>query len=54
MSLSYKNQSIDLLCKLMNWFLYDKDLRHKRVNTIQFRWYTEILRYQIYLQSCSG
>ena len=32
--LSYKNQSIDLLCKLMEWFLYDKDIRHERVNTL--------------------
>ena len=31
--LSYKNQSIDLLCKSMNWFLYDNDLRHERVKS---------------------
>ena len=30
--LSYKNQSIDLLLKLMDWFLYDNGLRHERVN----------------------
>ena len=30
--LSYRNQSIDLLRKLMDWFLYDNDLRHERVN----------------------
>ena len=30
--LSYRNQSIDLLCKSMDWFLYDNDLRHERVN----------------------
>ena len=31
--LSYRNQSIDLLlCKSMDWILYDNDLRHKRVN----------------------
>ena len=29
--LSYRNQSIDLLRKLMNWFLYDNGLRHERV-----------------------
>ena len=29
-SLSFRNQSIDLLSKSMNWFLYDKDLRHER------------------------
>ena len=32
-SLSYRNQSADLLCKSMDWFLYDRDLRHQRVNT---------------------
>ena len=31
-SLSYRNQSIDLHCKSLNWFLYDRDLGHKRVN----------------------
>ena len=30
-SLSYRNQSIDLLCKSIEWFLYDRDLRHERV-----------------------
>ena len=30
--LSYRNQSIDLLCKSMDWFLYDRDFRHERVN----------------------
>ena len=29
--LSYKNQSIDLLRKSMDWFLYDNDLRHEKV-----------------------
>ena len=31
-SLSYRNQSIDLPSKSMDWFLYDRDLRHERVN----------------------
>ena len=31
-SLSYRNQSIDLLSKSMDWFLYDRDLRHERVS----------------------
>ena len=31
-SILYRNQSIDLDSKSMNWFLYDKNLRHKRVN----------------------
>ena len=30
-SLSYRNQFIDLQNKSMDWFLYDKDLRHERV-----------------------
>ena len=30
--LSYRNQSIDLLRKLMDWFLYDNGRRHGRVN----------------------
>ena len=29
--LSHRNKSIDLLRILMDWFLYDIDLRHKRV-----------------------
>ena len=34
--LSYRNQSTDLLCKSMDWFLYDNGLRHERVkNWIQ-------------------
>ena len=30
--LSYRNQSIDLLSKSIDWFLYDNGLRHERVN----------------------
>ena len=29
--LSYRNQSIDLQSKSMDWFLYDNGLRHERV-----------------------
>ena len=29
--LPYRNQSIDLLCKSMDWFLYDNGLRLERV-----------------------
>ena len=32
--LPYRNQSIDLLCKSMDWFLYDKGLPHERVKTL--------------------
>ena len=31
-SLSYRNQSIYMLCKSMDWFLYRSDLHHERVN----------------------
>ena len=30
--LSYRNQSIDLLHKSMDWVLYDNGLRHERIN----------------------
>ena len=32
--LSYRNQCIDLLRKLVEWFLYDSDLRLERVNNL--------------------
>ena len=32
--LSYRNQSIDLLSKSMDWFLHDNGLRHERVKLI--------------------
>ena len=31
-SLLYRTQSIDLESNSMDWFLYDRDLRHERVN----------------------
>ena len=33
-SLSYRNQSIDLLCKSMDWFLYDTNLHQERINAL--------------------
>ena len=30
--MSYRNQSIDLLCKSMDWFLYDIGLRREIIN----------------------
>ena len=33
-SLPYRNQSIDLQSKLMDWFLYNNGLRHERVKRI--------------------
>ena len=33
-SLSYRNQSIGMLCKSLDWFLYDRDFRHQRVKIL--------------------
>ena len=30
---SYRNQSIDVQSKSMDWFLYDRDFRQERVKT---------------------
>ena len=30
-SISYRNQSINLESKSMDWFLYDRDLHHEKV-----------------------
>ena len=35
--LLYRNQSIDLQSKSMNWFLYDNSLRHERVKKSRTR-----------------
>ena len=35
--LSYRNQSIDLQSKSMDWFLYDRGLRHESVKQTQNR-----------------
>lgn len=32
-SLSYRNQFNDLRCKLVDWFLYDRDFSHETVNS---------------------
>ena len=32
--LAYRNQSIDLRSKSMDWFLYNNGLRHDRVNSV--------------------
>ena len=36
-SLLYNNQSIGLLCKSRDWFLYDRDVCHEKVNTMYCR-----------------
>ena len=33
--LSYRNQSTDFFCESMDWFLYDRNLRHERVEHFQ-------------------
>ena len=40
-SLSYRNQSIGLLCKSMDWFMYDLDLRHERVKPCTIKTVTD-------------
>ena len=41
-SLSNRNQSIGFLCKSMDYFLYDRDHHHERVNGCEFRKYFAI------------
>ena len=36
--LSYRNQSIDLQSKSVDWFLYYNGLRHERVKWIELNW----------------
>ena len=43
-SLSYRNQSIDLQSKSMDWFLYHRDLRHERVfKEMGFEWFNPLV-----------
>ena len=44
-SLSYKNQSIDLLCKSKDWFLYDRDVHHERFKALLWDFLENILWY---------
>ena len=44
--ISYRNQSIDLLSKSVDWFLYDIGLRHERVKATLLT----ILKIQIFKQ----
>ena len=41
-SLSYRNHSIDLLCKPMDWFLYDRGLLHERVKLLRLKYHRTI------------
>ena len=40
---SYGSQAIHLLCKLMEWFLYDRDVRHERVKAPEKRFHHSML-----------
>ena len=44
-SLSYRNHSIDLQSKSMEWFLYDSDLPHERVTVLISSGYEILLLY---------
>ena len=37
MSLSHRNQSINLLCKSIDWFLCERDIDRERVNNVKYR-----------------
>ena len=43
-SLSCRNQSNDLPCKSMYWFLYDGDLLHERVNPLKHQKIQEVYK----------
>ena len=50
--LSYRNQSSDLLCKSMDWFLYDNGLRHERVKQPLIAYYPLFLpKWKLYQNS---
>ena len=49
--LSYRNQSIDLLCKSVDWFLYDNGLRHERVKKLGLtKWSISVMNQLKYQQ----
>ena len=53
-SLSYRNQSIDLLYKSMDWFPYDRDLCHKRFFLILQNISASILNRNAFINSPSS
>ena len=58
-SISYRNQSIDLGSKSMDWFLYDNGLRHERVKitTVSFNYQAVIYLFKtngINIRSMNG
>ena len=48
-SITYRNQFIDLLCKSVDWFLCDTDLRHERVTIILIWSWDKRTRISMYL-----
>ena len=46
-SLSYRNQFTDLLCKSMDWFLYDRDLHRERVKTLFTHYTPKVCSYML-------
>ena len=50
-SLSYRNQSIDLQSKSVDWFLHDKDLHHERVNSFWLWFFPILLKNYEYLSN---
>ena len=49
MSLSYRKQSTDLLCKSMDWLIYNRDLRHQKVKELSQNFAFNIKRINKYL-----
>ena len=43
--LLYRNQCIDLLCKLVDWFLYGRDLRRERIKSLFCRLLSATIRF---------
>ena len=56
-AISHRNQSIDFLCKSMDWFLYDRDIRHERVTYMRpwdflRRWCSIKFKYRGEFRTC--
>ena len=56
-SFSYRNQSINFLCKSLDWFLYDRNIRHE-LTSLWIRavklYCTQCLFREMLLTSCSS
>ena len=49
--LSYRNQSIDLPSKLIDWFLYDRDLQKKYLGLVIHLWWRVFISKIYYLKN---